>query len=50
MIAPYLSPEAQTICKESHTNFIDLEGNARITIGEIFIGKRTMVLRMRGSR
>lgn len=47
MIAPYLSPEAQAICKESHTNFIDLQGNARITIGEIFIGKRTMVPRMR---
>jgi hypothetical protein len=42
IIAPYLSPEAQTLCKETNTSFIDFEGNARIAFGEIFISKRTM--------
>ena len=41
-IAPYLSPEAQAICKESHAGFLDLEGNARLSVGEVFIGKRSM--------
>jgi hypothetical protein len=42
LIAPYLSPEAQAICKESHAGFIDLEGNARLAMGEVFIGKRAI--------
>ncbi len=41
LIAAYLSPEAQALCKQSHSGFLDLEGNARIDIGEVFIGKRT---------
>jgi hypothetical protein len=41
LIATYLSPEAQALCKESHAGFLDLQGNARIAIGEVFIGKRT---------
>jgi hypothetical protein len=45
LIATYLSPEAQALCKESRSGFLDLEGNARIDIGEIFIGKRTFALR-----
>ena len=40
LIAPYLSPEAQQICKENQTGYIDLEGNARLALGEFFIGKR----------
>jgi hypothetical protein len=43
MIAPYLSPEAQAFCKESDAGFLDLEGNARIAVGEVFISKRTML-------
>lgn len=42
LIAPYLSPEAQALCKASHAGFLDLEGNARLTLGEVFIGKRSM--------
>ncbi len=42
LIAPYLSPEAQALCKESHASFLDLEGNARLWLGEVFIGKRSM--------
>jgi hypothetical protein len=41
IIAPYLSPEAQQLCKDSKTGFVDLEGNARLALGEVFIAKRT---------
>jgi hypothetical protein len=41
-IAPFLSPEAQALCKQSHAGFLDLEGNARLSLGEVFIGKRSM--------
>jgi len=41
LIAPSLAPEAQAICKECSTGFLDLEGNARIAVGEVFIGQRT---------
>jgi hypothetical protein len=36
-IAPYLSPEAQALCRESEIGFLDLEGNARIAFGNVFI-------------
>lgn len=42
LIAPYLSPEARALCKESHAGFLDFEGNARLTVGEVFIAKRTL--------
>jgi len=42
LIAPYLSPEAQAFCKENHAGFLDLEGNARLTVGEVFIGMRSL--------
>ena len=42
LIAPYLSPEAQALCKENHAGFLDLEGNARLSFGEVFIGKRSL--------
>lgn len=45
LIAPYLSPEAQALCKESSASFLDLEGNARLALGEVFIGKRSMPAR-----
>lgn len=44
LIAPYLSPEAQALCKQSHAGFLDLEGNARLSLGEVFIGKRSLRL------
>ncbi|MGP8225264.1 MAG: hypothetical protein ACLQGT_03830 [Terracidiphilus sp.] len=44
LIAPYLSPEAQALCKASHAGFLDLEGNARLSLGEVFIGKRSLHL------
>ena len=42
LIAPYLSPEAQALCKENKAGFLDLEGNARLALGEVFIGKRAL--------
>jgi hypothetical protein len=42
LIAPYLSPEAQAVCKERSACYLDLEGNARLALGEVFIGKRSM--------
>ncbi len=42
IIAPYLSEEAQALCKESKAGFLDLEGNARLALGEVFIVKRTL--------
>lgn len=41
LIAPYLSPEAQALCKERSASYLDLQGNARLALGEVFIGKRS---------
>jgi hypothetical protein len=45
LIARHLSPEAQDLCKMSRAGFLDLTGNARIALGEFFIGKRSMPVR-----
>jgi hypothetical protein len=45
LIAPYLSFKAQSICKKCNAAFLDLEGNARIVLGEIFIGRRSIPAR-----
>lgn len=42
LIVPRLSPEAQAICKESRAAFLDLEGNARLFLGEAFIVMRSL--------
>lgn len=42
IVAPYLSPEAQALCKENRTGYVDFEGNARLALGEVFIVKRTL--------
>lgn len=36
-IAPYLSPEAQALCREHEISFLDLEGNARLLFDTVFI-------------
>jgi hypothetical protein len=41
IITSHISDEARTLCKESQAGFLDLEGNARIALGEVFILKRT---------
>lgn len=42
LIAPVLTEEAQTLCRDSNTGFLDLEGNARIYLDEVFIVKRSL--------
>jgi len=39
-IAPYLSPEAQALCKENEVGFLDLVGNARLAFDNVFIERR----------
>jgi hypothetical protein len=42
LIAPSLSQEAQTLCTESNAGFLDLEGNVRLVMKEVFIAKRSL--------
>lgn len=42
VIAPYLSPEAQALLKQSNIGFLDFEGNARLNVGEVFISMRSL--------
>lgn len=42
LIAPRLSPEAQKICKEHRTGYIDFEGNARLSFGDYFVSMRAI--------
>jgi hypothetical protein len=42
LIVPSVSQETQKACKECRTGFLDLEGNARLWLGDVFIVKRTM--------
>ena len=37
LIAPYLSPQAQALCREHEVGFLDLEGNARLVFDGVFI-------------
>lgn len=39
-IAPYLSPEAQALCREQAVGFLDLEGNARLLFDTVFIERQ----------
>jgi hypothetical protein len=42
LIAPRLSSEAQSICRESSAAFLDFDGNARLFVGEAFILMRSL--------
>lgn len=42
LIAPHLSAQARALCSQNHAGFLDLEGNARISVGEVFIGQRSL--------
>ncbi len=39
-IAPYLSAEAQALCREYQVEFIDFQGNARLEFGSFFISRQ----------
>jgi hypothetical protein len=42
LIAPSLSAEVQALCREDDIGFLDLEGNARLYLNEVFIVKRSL--------
>jgi hypothetical protein len=42
LIAPYLSPQDREMCLRHRVGFVDLQGNARLTVDEVFIGKRSV--------
>lgn len=42
VVAPYLSPEAQALCKQNKIGFLDFVGNARLTVGDFFIVMRSL--------
>ena len=42
LIAPALSDEAKALCSKGNTGFLDLEGNARLYLDEVFIVKRSL--------
>lgn len=46
LIAPCLPPESQELCNEVRAGFLDLIGNARLFLGETFIGTRSMPCRI----
>lgn len=39
-IAPYLSPDAQALCREQDVGFLDLEGNVRLVFDSVFIERK----------
>lgn len=42
LIARHLSPQTRAMCEERRVGFLDLDGNARLVVDEIFIGKRSV--------
>jgi hypothetical protein len=50
LIAPRLSPEAQSLCKQNNIGFLDLDGNARLNVGDVFIVMRSLHCRAASQR
>lgn len=42
LITKHLSPQTRALCEERRVGFIDLDGNGRLVVDEIFIGKRSV--------
>lgn len=42
VIVPRLSKEAQAVCNKPQSGCLDLEGNGRLCLGEVFISKRSL--------
>ena len=42
LITPKLSEQTRAMCAEWRVGCLDLEGNARLTVDEVFIGKRSV--------
>jgi hypothetical protein len=43
-IAPRVSSQARALCSAGRTGFLDLEGNARLHLDDVFIGQRSIPL------
>ena len=46
LILPVLSPEVQALCEESNAACLDLHGNGRLAVDEIFISMRSLPRRV----
>jgi len=46
VIAPYFSPDVQAACEAADVGFLDLEGNACLSVGEVFIAERSFPRRL----
>lgn len=42
LIATSLSAEAQSLCRENRIAYVDMKGNARIDLGEVFIARHAV--------
>lgn len=42
LILPVLSPDMQALCDESKTAFLDLHGNGRLAVDEVFVSMRSL--------
>ncbi len=42
LIAPFLSAQDREMCAKNCVGFVDLQGNARLSVDEVFIGKRSV--------
>jgi hypothetical protein len=42
LITKHLSPQTRALCEQNRVGFLDLEGNARLVVDEVFIGKRSV--------
>jgi hypothetical protein len=42
LIAQHMSAQDRALCQQRRVGFLDLEGNARLELDEVFIGKRSV--------
>jgi len=42
LITRHISPQTRAMCEERRIGFLDLDGNARLVVDEVFIGKRSV--------
>jgi hypothetical protein len=42
LIAPHLSPESQDLCRQSGIDYLDLTGNARLELDEVFLAHESL--------
>jgi hypothetical protein len=42
LITAHMSAQTRALCEQNRVGFLDLEGNARLVVDEVFIGKRSV--------